>query len=85
MAEQSRRPFEGKDLMEAKGKGTLKAKALRWQKQGYFEGKCPLMAKGRALYFEGKSPSMARAKALRSQREGHFEGKGPSMAKAWAL
>jgi hypothetical protein len=71
MAEQSRRPFEGKDLMEAKGKGTLKAlakaralslkaKALRWQ------GQRP---------FEAKGKGTLKAKALRWKKHGHFEGK----------
>jgi hypothetical protein len=74
-------PFDGH--FEGKGKGTLNAKALWWQRQGHFEGKSPSMAKARALWRQRRFVAMA--KALRSQKEEHFEGKGPSMAKARAL
>jgi hypothetical protein len=54
-------------LFDGKGKGHL-----RWQLQGHFEGKDPLMARAKALRrqkpLEGKGLMKINAKAFRSQR-----------------
>jgi hypothetical protein len=65
------RPFDGK------GKGILKAKALRWQMQEHFEGNGPSMARAKA--FEAKGKGTLKTKALR--RQSPFDGKSPSLAK----
>jgi hypothetical protein len=53
--------------LDGKGKGHL-----RWQLQGHFEGKDPLMARAKALRrqkpLEGKGHMKIKAKAFRRQR-----------------
>jgi hypothetical protein len=79
---QGKRPFEGFE-----GKGTLKQKALRWQRP--FDIKAKGILKGKTLRcqmqspFEDKSFSEAKTKAILRQRL--FKSKGlNSFSKAWA-
>jgi hypothetical protein len=57
-----------------KGNGTLKVKALRWQRSFNDKGTSMTKAAQWQKPFDGKSPSVAKARALWRQRP--FDGKG---------